>query len=133
MNMSAQIRTRRRLAVLCFVPVAFSLLFYLANQRGDSANIQIRSIQNLQSSILTLQSLAEECETGERGFLLTGDERYLTPYQQAKSRLPTEIDYTRILTKDMRQFQPRAERIIGLTYQLFGQAEKILDTQQKLG
>jgi signal transduction histidine kinase len=133
MTVSSQTKTRRRLALLCFVPVAFSLLFYLANQRGDSANIQIRSIQNLQSSILTLQSLAEECETGERGFLLTGDERYLTPYQQAKSRLPTEIDYTRILTKDMGQFQPRTERVIGLTYQLFGQAEKILDTQQKLG
>jgi signal transduction histidine kinase len=113
--------------------VAFSLLFYLVNQRGDSANIQIRSIQNLQSSILTLQSLAEECETGERGFLLTGDERYLTPYQQAKSRLPTEIDYARILTKDMPQFQPRTEHVIDLTNQLFGLAKKTLDTQQKQG
>ncbi len=133
MTLSSQTKTRRRLALLCTVPLAFSLLFYLANQRGDTANVQIRSIQNLQSSILTLQSLAEECETGERGFLLTGDERYLTPYQQAKSRLPTEIDYARILTKDMVQFQPRTERIIGYTNGLFGEAEKILDTQQKRG
>ena len=133
MTLSSQTKTRRRLALLCAVPLAFSLLFYLANQRGDSANVQIRNIQNLQSSILTLQSLAEECETGERGFLLTGDERYLTPYQQAKSRLPTEIDYTRILTKDMSQFQPRTEHIIRLTNKLFTQAEKILDTQQKHG
>jgi signal transduction histidine kinase len=115
------------------VPVLFSLLFYLASQRGDGANLLIRSIQNLQSSILTLQSLAVECETGERGFLLTGDERYLTPYQQAKSRLHTEIDYARILTKDMPPFQARTEGVINLTNQLFGQAERILDTQQKLG
>lgn len=133
MTVSTQTKTRRRLALLCAVPLAFSLLFYLANQRGDTANVQIRNIQNLQSSILTIQSLAEECETGERGFLLTGDERYLTPYQQAKSRLPTEIDYARILTKDMGQFQPRAEYIISLTNALFGQAEKVLSTQQKLG
>ena len=133
MTLSAQTKTRRRLALLCAVPLAFSLLFYLANQSGDSANVQIRSIQNLQYSILTLQSLAEECETGERGFLLTGDERYLTPYQQARSRLPTEIDYTRILTKDMRPFQPRTERIISSTNLVFDQAKTILDTQQKQG
>src|SRR5208283_2509087 len=97
------------------------------------ANVQIRGIQDLQHSILTLQSLAEECETGERGFLLTGDERYLTPYQQAKSRLPTEIDYARILTKDMRQFLPRAERVIGDTNQVFEQAQRILKAQQEQG
>jgi signal transduction histidine kinase len=133
MILPAQAKTRRRLALLCFVPLAFSLLFYLVNQRGDSANVQIRSIQNLQVAVITLQSLAEDCETGERGFLLTGDERYLTPYQQARSRLPTEIDYTRLLIKDMRQFQVRTERVIAADNQVFGEAKGILDTWQKQG
>jgi signal transduction histidine kinase len=128
---SAQTKTRRRLALLCAVPLLFSLTFYLAFQRADSANVQIRNIQNLQHSILSLQSQAQDCEAGVRGFLLTGDERFLSSYQQAKSRLPAEIDNIRLFTKDMPQLQGRSDDIIGRTNKVFEEARLILDMQQK--
>ncbi len=128
--MSAQTKTRRRLALLCAVPLLFSLTFYLAFQRADSANVQIRNIQDLQHSILSLQSQAQDCEAGQRGFLLTGDERFLSPYQQAKSRLPAEIDNIRIFAKDMPQFKARSEKIIADTNAVFGETRGILDLQQ---
>ena len=33
--------------------------------------------------------LVQDLETGQRGFLLTSDERYLQPFNDAKAQLPT--------------------------------------------
>lgn len=36
-------------------------------------------------------STVKDAETGQRGFIITGDERYLTPFNEALHRLPTEV------------------------------------------
>jgi signal transduction histidine kinase/CHASE3 domain sensor protein len=43
---------------------------------------------------------AKDAETGNRGFLLTGDESYLEPYTRAVHELPAEIDRVQQLTAD---------------------------------
>lgn len=45
-------------------------------------------------------SSAKDAETGNRGFLLTGDNSYLEPYTKAAQELPTEIQEVRQLTAD---------------------------------
>jgi PAS domain S-box-containing protein len=39
-----------------------------------------------------LLSAVKDAETGQRGFVITGDERYLSPYQDAVKRLPTIVE-----------------------------------------
>ncbi len=50
----------------------------------------------LQTILLTLS----DAETGQRGFLLTGDEKYLLPYNTASTDLTNEIDHIASLTSD---------------------------------
>ena len=45
-----------------------------------------------------LLSTAKDAETGQRGFLLTGEERYLEPYNTAKSAIAAKIDAVADLT-----------------------------------
>ena len=42
----------------------------------------------LQQSTWELFSLVQDAETGQRGYLLTGDRSYLTPFLEAKTQLP---------------------------------------------
>ena len=44
-----------------------------------------------------LLSTLKDAETGQRGFVITGDKRYLDPYESARSRLQDEIDRLRDL------------------------------------
>jgi PAS domain S-box-containing protein len=49
-------------------------------------------------------SLLKDAETGQRGFLYTGDEQYLSPYNQAVSQLKLSIDeLSRLTSGDPRQ------------------------------
>ena len=49
------------------------------------------SLINLQALFSTLQ----DAETGQRGFLITGDEAYLAPYERALGELATSRAHLR--------------------------------------
>jgi CheY-like chemotaxis protein/CHASE3 domain sensor protein len=64
--------------------------------------------------ILTLDRLlseAQDAETGQRGFLLTGNERYLEPYTAAVSAISTKIGEIARLTSDSLVQQPQIEAL----------------------
>jgi signal transduction histidine kinase len=130
MNLEAQTKTRRRLALLFAVPLAFSLLFFLASNIGERTNDRIRSIQNLQSALLTLKSLTQDAESSERGFLLTGDDAYLVPYQQAKSRLSSQVDYLRILENEFPGRKAALEAAVTSATKVFDEAYATLASVQ---
>src|SRR2546430_13479199 len=52
-----------------------------------------QALDALDDVVLTLR----EAETGQRGFLLTGQERYLEPYHSAEPRLDRSLDKLRRL------------------------------------
>jgi len=47
-----------------------------------------------------IMSLAKDAETGNRGFLITGDDAYLEPYTTALKALPGELDTFKTVTAD---------------------------------
>lgn len=46
-----------------------------------------------------LLSTLKDAETGQRGYLLTGDERYLEPFNQARSELDSSLDEIKTLSQ----------------------------------
>src|SRR6476660_9800787 len=42
-----------------------------------------------------LESVLKDAETGQRGFIITGDENYLLPFNQATARLPVDLEKLR--------------------------------------
>lgn len=47
---------------------------------------------NFRRSLREVFSALQDAETGERGFLLSGDEDYLTPFQRAEAEFPARFD-----------------------------------------
>ncbi|MDE1895924.1 MAG: response regulator [Rhodospirillales bacterium] len=79
--------------------------------------------------ILTLQGIlasALDAETGQRGFLLTGNASYLAPYQAALARLPTQFNQLAQLTSD----DPAQQQRIGPLKQAV--AIKLAELQQTI-
>jgi signal transduction histidine kinase len=67
---------------------ARSLLIESQRDSNDAA----RAAAVLDNQLVTALSLAQDAETGQRGFLLTGEEPYLAPYRSAVSALPGELE-----------------------------------------
>jgi signal transduction histidine kinase len=133
MALAVQTKTRRRLALLFTVPLAFSLMFFIANTQAENTDIEILAAQNMRSSLSNLLSFTQDAETSERGFLLTGDERYLGPYEQAKLQLKTQVELCRNLFKDHHELQDDVEQLIHRVQYKFDQIGKVLATQKSAG
>lgn len=60
-------------------------------------------LTELESTLSTLK----DAETGQRGYLLTGESRYLEPYKSATARLSEKVDNLQRLTADNHRQQQR--------------------------
>ncbi len=127
-------RTRRRLALLFCVPLAFSVLFFLVSLETEHTDIDLLRIENLSSAVLQLRSLANDIESGERGFLLTGDEHYLSPLEHANASLPTQIYSCEGNAKDQpKPLRDKIYNLIALVEKRGEQANNVVKTQQSQG
>ncbi|MGI9072885.1 MAG: sensor histidine kinase, partial [Bryobacteraceae bacterium] len=131
MSLPVETKTRRRLALLFAVPLGFSLLFFLANQVAEHIDVRFLQLQNLTSSLNRLLSLCKDAEIGERGFLLTGDDRYLAPLEQANAWFPGESRLCRTYAKDRPALQQKVEHVIALAQKRLAEANQILDYTQR--
>jgi signal transduction histidine kinase len=108
-------------------------MFFIANTQSEKTDIEILSAQNLRSSLSNLLAFTQDAETSERGFLLTGDERFLGPYQQAKLQIKTQIELCRNMFKDHPELRDNVEQLIHRIQYKFDQVEKALATQRTAG
>lgn len=84
------------------VLIGFSLLLILVigngilTRRKLAAQIESQSrLAETRSILLELEkteSLIKDAETGQRGYLYTGDAKYLAPYNQARDQVGTQLD-----------------------------------------
>jgi signal transduction histidine kinase/CheY-like chemotaxis protein/CHASE3 domain sensor protein len=104
-------------AVVAVVVIAFFSYQSLAS-RGDTATRVTQTLEVL----LQLEALSadlKDAETGQRGFLLTGDESYLEPYTNAKAALSSGLQNLRARMAD----NPRQQQRLAALQQLV--AEKL--------
>src|SRR5579875_527129 len=133
MNLPAQSNTRRRLALLFCVPLIVSLVFLILDLQTEHTDLLLSRAQDLSSSVTKLASLARDAESGERGYLLYGDERYLMPLQQVNAELPTDIHSSLRNAKEVSKFQRPVEEIVRLVKNRVSQANQVVETERATG
>jgi CheY-like chemotaxis protein/CHASE3 domain sensor protein len=85
--------------VLIFFVISGFLAYYnLQTLREDTGKI-VHSHQVI-VALDTLLSDAQDAETGQRGFLLTGNDKYLEPYNAALAGIPSKLNDIAQLTSD---------------------------------
>ena len=77
--------------------------------------------------------LTVDLETGMRGFLITGDEHFLDPYEVAKPRIISELRSLGQLTEDNPQQVDRFRRLEALQAEWNNYAQSMIDLQRQKG
>jgi CheY-like chemotaxis protein/signal transduction histidine kinase/CHASE3 domain sensor protein len=88
--------------------VIAALLFFLISGAVSFSNVDVLKADNEKivhsheviAALDTLLSTMQDAETGQRGFLLTGNEKYLQPYDDAVSKVNSELGAIATLTQD---------------------------------
>ncbi|MGH8140278.1 MAG: response regulator [Steroidobacteraceae bacterium] len=87
--------------VLAAAAVIFiALLTYDSLRTRSIAAQRVTRTLSVIEELQAILSLVKDAETGQRGFLLTGEESYLEPYTNAKAALPSQMGNARALVAD---------------------------------
>ena len=74
------------------VVLLIGILAYRAGAAFSRSDDQAAVTRQIVDTTNALLSYLKDAETGQRGFLLTGEDRYLVPYRQALREAPPALD-----------------------------------------
>ncbi len=78
-------------------------------------------------------SLLKDAETGERGYVITGDETFLEPYRNAVTALPTTLDALRDLIADTPSQVRRFAEVEPLLASKMAELKQVNDLRRSVG
>lgn len=124
-------RAFRSLSILIVVLIAlFCFLDWRAFQTASKEADETRQI--LHGARAVLSSL-KDAETGQRGYLLTGDKKYLTPYKAALAVLPRQLgEIWTVAVASGRQVQ-RIARLQALTLEKLEEVKRTVALRDQEG
>jgi CHASE3 domain sensor protein len=96
-------------AVVAIVLVA--VLSYIAHESSSDSARRVTHTLQVMEQLQAILSTLQDAETGQRGFVLTGDEDYLEPYNNAKVALPGEFKSARPLIAGNLEQQRRLDAL----------------------
>ena len=74
------------------IVIVIVVLFYADWRAFQNAASQVDQTRQLEQQTDGILASITDAETAQRGYLLTGDRKYLTPYEKAVVDLPRELD-----------------------------------------
>src|SRR4051812_31289883 len=103
--MKGKILVANRVALLVAVPLflglglaAFLTLRFAMNERESQG--LVRHTYQVIAQLGRILGDARDAETGLRGFLLTGDAKFLAPYRTGRSQSEADLNLFREMTRD---------------------------------
>lgn len=110
---------RKPLEVWSALGLAMVLAFFLISGVVAYLNIEVlrannQRIMHTHDVLITLNevlSTAQDAETGQRGYLLTGNDRYLVPYEEAVAGMTPRLGQIASLTSDNPRQQENLTRL----------------------
>lgn len=95
---------------LAILAVVGTIAYRSTNRLTETAGLVAHTHQ-VRETLETLMSKLKDAETGQRGYILTGDPEYLQPYRDALGEIGPLLDKLRVLTRDNSDQQRRIDRI----------------------
>lgn len=138
---TATLFSRGRMGLGTAIGVAGAIIFFLITGalaysnmltlRADTAKVV--HTHEVITELGRLLSAAQDAETGQRGFLLTGNNRYLEPYQDAVVRAEASVEAVQTLTVDNAAQQTNLRRLRPQLAARFAELRQTIETRRTQG
>jgi methyl-accepting chemotaxis protein len=115
-----------------FMFLLVGVTYYSTQQLTDRNSWVIHTHETIQGAQSTL-SLLKDAETGQRGYLLTGNDRYLAPWHGAKDNLKSAIDRLRQMTIDNGQQKENIDKLEAVCNSKLAELQETIDLRNSKG
>jgi methyl-accepting chemotaxis protein len=117
-------------------PIVLIIIGWIAYTNTEdlaASRAQQEHTHAVREQIDTLLTALVDEETGQRGYLLTGADRYLEPYTAAKGKVSAAIDRLAAMTADNPRQGPRIDSVKSLVSQKLAELEETIALRKEKG
>src|ERR1051326_5377772 len=119
--------------IIATIIVGSMVVTYWAGQIVISNSRTLVGRLEADNELQSFYNMLLEAESGQRGFLLTGDDKYLTRYHTSVEQIGNELDNIDELAKEGRIEGAIAGEIHNLTRRKLAEMEQTIDLWRKQG
>lgn len=130
-KISTQIAAAFTLGLTVFT--VLSIISYQGTEQLIASARQETHTYQVLNEVEEILSLVKDAETGQRGYLLTNDSSYLTPYNQARTAIQPRIDELRRLVQDSPTQQNYLQTLEPLVAQKLAELDNTIRLRQTKG
>lgn len=112
MNISVGFKIGSGFALALGVLLLLGVVSYQTTTQLNQSNGWVKHTYEVLLTLEKVLSLLQDSETGQRGYLITGERRYLEPYEAAQGKIPGEIAHLKELTADNSGQQARIQNLV---------------------
>lgn len=131
-------RTRRRLIILIFsiaavlLVLSMVMVFFVGRTSLDAQREMAKDLEVI-SNLQRLESNVKDAETGQRGYLLTGEEGYLQPYNDSLAELKRDTAALQRLVSSDKLFKDDLSRTSDLIQQKLEELARTIQLRREVG
>jgi PAS domain S-box-containing protein len=117
----------------CVVIVGLAWFSFDRMARLQAETQRVRHAQTVRAQAETILSLVRDAETGQRGYIITGDPGYLEPFAKAVVEIPEQLAALRRLTRDSPSQLERSRRLDVLVAGKLAELDETIRTRTDRG
>ena len=133
MKWSVEKKTLVGLGFASMILISINAFAYWRVSQNKTAFAQTAHIRKVLEQLRTVSSDIKDAETGQRGYLLTGNEQYLQPYLTATAKIEQEIYSLKELTADNPEQQRQLDVLDALVSEKMAELDQTIDLRRAKG
>ena len=118
---------------IVIVLVVARIVITASLENVHSSNAAVTHTYKVKIALEKLVKIADDAETGQRGFVITGDTNYLQPYNQARATIAANAEQVRTLTADNPAQQEDLQQLTALTEKKLEELGRVIDERRVSG
>lgn len=116
------------------IALLFSMaLSFQTREKQTESRLHVLHTYQVLNLLERIQSVMKDAETGQRGFLLTGDTSFLEPHSRASGAIEKLINDVKVLTKDNLEQQNRLARLASMTSEILMRQRQTIELRRIRG
>ncbi|MBL8795297.1 MAG: CHASE3 domain-containing protein [Planctomycetia bacterium] len=120
-------------ALAGFVLLIIGITGYFTTYRLIENEKRVSHTHQVRRDLADLLSELKDAETGQRGFIITGQESFLEPYHSALQQLKNTLEHVRALTADNPDQQRRLDRLVPFIEAKLAELQRTIEQRRKEG
>ena len=133
MQLSLERKTEIAIALMLSLLLGIGFVSYRSSTEFIHSSAQVVHSREVRGSLQRILSLIEEIESGQRGYIITGESSFLEPYQRATGTIEDGLMQAKTLIAGEPQLQPQIDTLISLVKSRIALAAESIELRRSRG